>query len=82
MRSLPSQGSSIERATSSQPMKKTNLGMRTMEKIVKISMAVLIEEYGTSDLMIMMTTLRMRKMGTGMKGSLQCCCSAMRARVK
>ena len=36
----------------------------------------------TSNLTILTSTLSMRKMGTGMKGSLQCCCSAMRARVK
>ena len=40
-----------------------------------------MRKMGTSDL-IMTSTLSMRKMGTGMKGSLQCCCSAMRARVK
>ena len=42
MRSLPSQGSSMERATSSHPMKKTNLGMRTMEQIVIVIIILLV----------------------------------------
>ena len=42
MRSLPSQGSSMERATSSHPMKKTNLGMRTMEQFVIVIIILLV----------------------------------------